>query len=44
MTDDAILETHGFTREQAADAIAKDPKDRDWVERALIAALVRGYI
>lgn len=44
MADDAILEAHGFTREQAVDAIARDPNKRTVRERDLIAALVKGWM
>lgn len=44
MTDSDILEAHGFTQTQAADAIAKEPKDRTWAERDLIKDLVQGWM
>jgi hypothetical protein len=44
MTDEEILTAHGFTQTQAADAIAKDPKDRTWAERDLIKDLVQEWM
>jgi hypothetical protein len=44
MTDSDILEAHGFTKEQAVDAIAKDPAKRTWAERDLIKDLVQGWM
>ena len=44
MTDEQILIAHGFTKEQAVEAIAKNPKDRTWEERDLIKDLVQGWM
>lgn len=44
MTDEEILNAHGFTKEQAVDAIAKEPSERDCKERALIRDLVKGWM